>query len=91
MTMLSYGITSIDNKPRAVVCTGFASIRKLVSDGHTLKFRAFHSSDTAKDYVMERLRRAESERKIKKLDEHRLTVLRARELEDLEKRKGLLK
>lgn len=91
MTMLAYGITQIDKKPRAVVCTGFAEVRKLIDGGHAPKFRAFHSSDAAKAYVMEELRRAENERERKKLDEHRLAVLKEREIEEHSKRKGLRK
>lgn len=89
--MLTYGITQIDGKPRAVVCTGFAEVRKLIDQGHTLKFKAFHNPDTAKAYVMEMLWCAENERERKRLDEHRQAVLRERELEEQSKRKELKK
>ena len=46
--MLHYGITQIDGKPRAVVCFGFAEVRKLIDKGHPIKFRAFHNSESAK-------------------------------------------
>ena len=75
--MLHYGITQIDGKPRAVVCFGFAEVRKLIDKGHPIKFRAFHNSESAKEYVMETL--------------HRQAVLRERELEEQSKRKGLRK
>ena len=89
--MLHYGITQIDGKPRAVVCFGFAEVRKLIDKGHPIKFRAFHNSESAKEYVTETLRRAENERERKRLDEHRQAVLRERELEEQSKRKGLRK
>lgn len=89
--MLHYGITQIDGKPRAVVCFGFAEVRKLIDKGHPIKFRAFHNSESAKEYVMETLRRAENERERKRLDEHRQAVLMERELEEQSKRKGLRK
>ena len=89
--MLHYGITQIDGKPRAVVCFGFAEVRKLIEKGHALKFKAFHNSDSAKEYVMETMRYVESERERRKLEEHRLAVLKARELEEQSKRKGLRK